>query len=97
MLFYLAFTIGLGLHFSRESSESRVAAGETVILLHSLSTFRTGVSIAMERGHQQNDSLADGRNYLQLGHDLPSFTPDAIPPPPHTTNTVRYDEYTRAP
>ena len=35
--------------------------------------------------------------YLQLGHDLPSFTPDAIPPPPHTTNTVRYDEYTRAP
>ena len=81
MLFYLAFTIGLGLHFSRESSESRVAAGETVILLHSLSTFRTGVSIAMERGHQQNDSLADGRNLPTTGTRSPLLHPRCDPPP----------------
>ena len=38
---------------------AELAVGETVILLHPPLTL-VGVSIAMERGRQQNDSLADG-------------------------------------
>ena len=38
---------------------ARVAVGETVILLHPLLPL-VGFSIWMERGCQQNDSLADG-------------------------------------
>ena len=38
---------------------ARLAVGETVILLHPIFPL-VGVSIGMERGRQQNDSLADG-------------------------------------
>ena len=41
------------------SPRVRVAVGETVILLHPPLHF-SGVSIRMERGCQQNDSLANG-------------------------------------
>ena len=39
--------------------EAAVAVGETVILLHPPPPL-VGVSVAMERERQQNDSLADG-------------------------------------
>ena len=37
-----------------------IAVGETVVLLHLPPSFSGCVSIAMERGRQQNDSLANG-------------------------------------
>ena len=40
-------------------AQGELAVGETVILLHS-SLPLVDVSIGMERGCQQNDSLADG-------------------------------------
>ena len=43
----------------RSSRTDRLAVGETVILLHPPLTL-AGVSIGMERGCQQNGSLADG-------------------------------------
>jgi hypothetical protein len=44
--------------FGRDLDEAAPAVGETIILLHSLPL--VGVSIAMERERQQNDSLANG-------------------------------------
>ena len=44
---------------SAEVAEAGLAVSETVILLHPLLVL-VGVSIAMERERQQNDSLADG-------------------------------------
>ena len=43
-----------------------VAVGETAILLHP-SLLLVGVSIWMERGRQQNDSLTNGYNLCQPG------------------------------
>ena len=43
----------------RRVTDANLPVGETVILLHP--PFHVvGVSIGMERGHQQNDGLADG-------------------------------------
>ena len=41
---------------------SHLLAGETVMLVH-LPLHLAGVSIAMERERQQNDSLADGHSH----------------------------------
>ena len=38
----------------------RLAVGETAVLLHLPPLSLVGVSIVMERGCQQSDSLADG-------------------------------------
>ena len=49
-----------------DSSSVRLAVGETVFLLHHPPP-SVGVSIAIERGRQQNDSLADGAGTI---HEL---------------------------
>ena len=48
------------------SVDGHLAVGETVILLH-LPLPVAGVSIVMERGRQQNDSLADGYGHQDVG------------------------------
>ena len=45
--------------WGRRPGPSRLAVDETVILLHPPLPL-VGVSIAMEREHQQNDSLVNG-------------------------------------